>query len=129
MARTSTKTKAKVAVPSVPAVEVVSQETVEKCYQARATVEELKAKLKAAEKEYEAQETALVAKLKKAAVVQPGAFVAAIDVSPGRCTPKWKDEAVLLAVANGLTPSEYEESIKKKYPPKSVESLMITKLG
>lgn len=119
---------AKKAAPA-PVVEVVSQDTISALYAKRAEAAELTTKLNALKKQLEAEEAILLAKLKGGTPVQPGVFVAAVDSHPGRCTPKWKDEAVLLAAAQGISPTAYEESVKAKYPAKMVEDLMITKLG
>lgn len=117
--------KAKVAVE----VDVVSQDIVSAIYSKRAEAHALAEKLNAAKKEIEVQEAALLARIKGGAQVAPGAYIAGIESAPGRCAPKWKDEAILLAGIMGKTSSEYECSIKAKYPPKMVESLMITKIG
>lgn len=119
----------KAVTPAPAAIEPVSQEIVATCYDKRAKIAALRAEAAAIEKTLEIEEAAIMAKLKAGALVQAGSFACGIDVAPGACRPKWKDEAVLLAVASGLTPSAYEASVKTKYPPKSVETLQITKLG
>lgn len=123
------KAKAPATVPAPAAIEPVSQEIVAATYEKRAKLAALKAEASALEKAIDAEEAAILTKLKAGAAVQAGPYACGIEVAMGRCTPKWKDEATLLAVANGLTPSAYEATVKAKYPPKPVETLQITKLG
>lgn len=121
MARAAKKVKA------APVV-TVSQDEIAAINAKGLEVDALAKKLTALKKDLEEAEGNLLAKLQNGAHVEAGKFIAAIDKAPGRCNPKWKDEAILLAVQNGQSPGLYEETVKAKYPPKLIESLIITKI-
>lgn len=116
--------KVKVVAPAV----TVSQDEIAAINAKGLEVDALAKKLTALKKDLEEAEGALLAKIKDGATVEAGKFIAAIDKAPGRCNPKWKDEAILLAVQSGQAPGIYEEFVKTKYPPKLIESLVITKI-
>lgn len=94
----------------------------------RAQEERLKKLLKDVQAKLAPAETIAIQKLQtKDAAVEEGPFKAALATEPGKCSPKWKEEAILLAVEAGKIPGQYELDVKKKYPPKDVTSLVISK--
>lgn len=99
MAKAAKKTV--VETPAAPAVAVVTEAELRQILNDRQAVKTLEASIRATKKRLDAQEQAIIAKLRGGGKVE-GALVCLVKMVKGRVAVSWKDVAQKLAVKAGL---------------------------
>jgi hypothetical protein len=118
MAKAARKNVVAVA-PIVPAPLLITQEEIKTLAIAKKKHAQFAERAKELAEEVAKAEAQLLSKLRSAqgATCEAGKLAAILETSAGACRPKWKDEAIALAVASGKHPTVYEAEVKVKYPP------------